>query len=275
MDTGQMVEDTKYKIKPTLWSGLVVLIVYMAIVMGVQLSSGVEYTDITKTSDNLLKGVLIPVIASSIFLTIFALWSGWWKDVFKDKFKIQGHGWMNLLIVFAIIGTIINFVAGDIGSLDTKFILYAALATAFVGYSEELMTRGLLLRGARGSGLTEIKVFLVTSLAFGLMHSLNVLNGQDVKTTVMQVVFTFLAGGVYYAIFRKTGFLWVTMVLHALWDFSLLTNGAGSVNQTPNQVSGLLVVATICTYASYIVLFASIRFFNVKSKNIQATPVEA
>ena len=268
MDTGALVEGTKYRLKPSLWASLVVLVIYMAIVMGVQIGSGIEYTEITKNSNNLLKGVLMPVALSSIFLTLFALWSGWYKDVFKDKFKIQGHNWINLLVVFAIIGTIINFVSGDIGSLGTTFIIYAAIATALVGYSEELMTRGLLLRGARGSGFTEIKVFLITSLAFGLMHSLNILNGQDIKTTVMQVVFTFLAGGVYYAIFRKTGFLWVTMVLHALWDFSLLTNGAGTVNQSPNQVSGIMIIATLCTYASYIVLFASIRFFNVKTKKI-------
>ena len=271
MDTGALAEGTKYRVKPTIWSGLVVFVFYIAIVMGMQIGSGVEYTEITKTSDNLLKGVLLPVLTSSIFLTIFALWSGWWKDVFKDKYKIQGHNWINLLVVFAIIGTIINFVAGDITSLDTKFILYAAIGTALVGYSEELMTRGLLLRGARGSGFTEIKVFLITSLAFGLMHSLNILNGQEVGTTLMQVVFTFLAGGVYYAIFRKTGFLWVTMVLHGLWDFSLLTNGAEALNKATPEVGGIMVVDTLCTYASYIVLFASIRFFNVK-KNDQPQP---
>lgn len=264
MDTGVLVEGTKYRVKPTLWSGLVVFIFYLAIVMGMQIGSGVEYTEITKTSDNLLKGVLLPVLTSSIFLTIFAMWSGWWKDVFKDKYKIQGHNWINLLVVFAIMGTIINFVAGDITTLDTKFILYAAIGTALVGYSEELMTRGLLLRGARGSGFTEVKVFLITSLAFGLMHSLNILNGQEVGTTLMQVVFTFLAGGVYYAIFRKTSLLWVTMVLHALWDFSLLTNGAEVVNKATPEMGGLLALGAFFTYASYIVLFASIRFFNVK-----------
>ncbi|EFK95658.1 Abortive infection protein [sediment metagenome] len=264
MDTGAQVEGSTYRLKPSLWSGFIVLVIYMAIVMGIQIGSGVEYTEITKSSENLLRGVLIPVASSSIFLTIFALWSGWWKDVFKDKFKIQGHNWMYLLVVFAVIGTVVNFVAGDIGSLNTSFIAYAAIATALVGYSEELMTRGLLLRGARGSGFSEIKVFLITSLAFGLMHSLNILNGQDVKTTLLQVMSTFMAGGVYYAIFRKTGFLWVTMVLHALWDFSLLTNGADTVNKSPTELSGVLILATLCTYASYIVLFASIRFFNVK-----------
>lgn len=273
MDTGALVEGTKYRVRPTLWSGLVVFVFYLAIVMGMQIGSGVEYTEITKTSDNLLKGILVPVLTSSILLTIFALWSGWWKDVFKDKFKIQGHKWMNLLVVFAIIGTIINFVAGDIASLDTKFILYAAIGTALVGYSEELMTRGLLLRGARGSGFTEVKVFLITSLCFGLMHSLNILNGQDVKTTAGQVLFTFLAGGVYYAIFRKTGFLWVTMVLHALWDFSLLTNGAEVVNKATPEMGGLMALGAVFTYGSYIVLFASIRFFNIK-KNDTPEPVK-
>ena len=275
MDTGAIVEGTKYRLKPNIWTALAVFVVYGIIVMGLQISSGVEYTEITKNSHNLLRGVLIPVAASSLYVTIFALWSGWWKDLFRDKFKIQGHRWINLLVVFAIIGTIANFAGGHIGKLDGTFILYAAIGTALVGYSEELMTRGLLLRGARGSGFTEIKVFLFTSLMFGMMHGLNSLNGQAVGTTLLQVGSTFAAGAIYYAIFRKTGFLWVTMVLHALWDFSLLTNGAETVNQAP-KLSGPLLIGTICTYASYIVLLASIRFFNVKKATKQSKqPAEA
>ncbi|MDQ5953940.1 MAG: Abortive infection protein, partial [Patescibacteria group bacterium] len=53
MDTGALVEGTKYRLKPSLWASLVVLIIYMAIVMGVQIGSGIEYTEITKNSNNL------------------------------------------------------------------------------------------------------------------------------------------------------------------------------------------------------------------------------
>ena len=61
---------------------------------------------------------------------------------------------MHVFLILVVFGIIANFLIGSIGSLDTTFIIYAFIATAFVGYSEELLTRGLLVRGARGSGLT-------------------------------------------------------------------------------------------------------------------------
>lgn len=236
---------------------------YIIVIVGLQKLSGVPYTDFTETSSNMLRGILLPVAVASLYVGVFAKWSGWSQDVFKDKFKIQGHNWMYLLVIFAVIGTIGNIAFGNIGDRSSTFILYAAIATGLVGYSEELMTRGLLLRGARGSGLSEIKVFLFTSGLFGAMHALNIFNGQDVKTTLTQVLFTFGAGAVYYAIFRKTGLLWVTMVLHATWDFSLLT-GADGVNDASAASAGQGLLG-ILVYASYIVLFASIHLFNVKA----------
>jgi membrane protease YdiL (CAAX protease family) len=264
MDTGKTRDDITYKVTPNIKNSLFVFLGYLIIVAGLQKLSGVAYTDVTQTSENMLKFIIFPVLIATIYITIFAIWSGWWKDLFKDKFKIQGHKWMYLLIVFAVIGTIGNIATGTISEKTTSFILYAAIATALVGYSEELMTRGLLLRGARGSGLSEVKVFLLTSLMFGLMHALNIINGQDLKTTMVQVLLTGLSGGIYYAIFRKTGLLWVTMFLHAAWDFALLT-GTSELNQTStaSDAAGLL---GIFVYGSYIVLFASIHLFNVKNK---------
>lgn len=263
MDTGKTQEDFTYKVTPNIKNSLIVFLGYLILVAGLQKLSGVPYTDFTASNANMLKGILLPVLAASLYVAAFAKWSGWWKDVFKDKFKIQGHNWMYLLVVFAVIGTIGNMALGDIADRNTTFILYAAIATGLVGFSEELMTRGLLLRGARGSGLSEVKVFLFTSAMFGAMHSLNIINGQDVKTTLTQVFFTAMSGAIYYAIFRKTGFLWVTMVLHATWDFALLT-GTEGVNQASGVSAGQGLLGLL-TYASFIVLFASIHLFNVKT----------
>lgn len=263
MDTGMTRAGTIYKVTPNIKNSLLVFLGYIIIIVGLQKLSGVPYTDFTASESNMLRGILLPVAAASLYVGIFAKWSGWSKDVFKDKFKIQGHNWMYLLVIFAVIGTIGNVAYGNIADRSTTFILYAAIATALVGFSEELMTRGLLLRGARGSGFSEVKVMLFTSGLFGAMHALNIFNGQDVKTTFTQVLFTFGAGAVYYAIFRKTGFLWVTMVLHATWDFSLLT-GADGVNDASAASAGQGILG-ILVYASFIVFFASIHLFNIKA----------
>jgi membrane protease YdiL (CAAX protease family) len=209
-------------------------------------------------------GVLIPVAVGSLILTVVAIWSGWWKDVWRDKFQIKGHNWMYIFVILALIAIIGNFIKGSIGSLDIMFIVTIFIATAFVGYSEELLTRGLLIQGARGSGLSEIKVFLIVMLVFGLFHGINFLLGQAAIATLQQMLLAGLAGGVYYAIFRKTGFLVATMVLHALFDFSLLSQGMV-------QYALMALVVSGATYISYILLIPAARNFNVKKEKIEET----
>jgi len=82
-------------------------------------------------------------------------------------------------------------------------VVYAAIGTMLVGHSEELLIRGLLIRGVRGSGAPEIGVFFASSIAFGLLHGINVLNRQSVRTTVIQVIFTAVFGGAMYTSRRR------------------------------------------------------------------------
>jgi membrane protease YdiL (CAAX protease family) len=246
-----------YRLKPTLLNALIIVVVYVFILIGMQILSGIPYTDIAKSSNNLLFGVLIPVVIGSIFLTIIAVWSGWWKDVWRDQYKIKNHPWMHIFLILFVIMIIANMLSGSITSLDPSFIIVALIATAFVGYSEELLTRGLLIRGARGSGYAEIKVFLIVMVVFGCLHGVNVINGQAILPTIQQVVLAGLSGGVFYTIYRKTGLLVVPMIIHALMDFSILTMGTV-------QSLTMTLVAAFATYLSYVLLIFAARNFNVK-----------
>jgi uncharacterized protein len=254
----EVINEPQYRLKPNLRNALLIVFFYMIYIFLMMYFSGVPYyTDFAKSSSNMLHGVLIPVAIGSLLLTVIAVWSGWWKDLWRDKYHIKGHNWMYIFVVLVVLEILGNFFKGNIGSLDTSLIVTIFVATAFVGYSEELLTRGLLIRGARGSGLSEVKVFLIVMLVFGLFHGINFLLGQAASATLQQMILAGLAGGVYYAIFRKTGFLVVTMVLHALFDFSLITQ-----TMVQNALMALLVTGAI--YLSYILLLPAARNFNVK-----------
>ena len=100
-----------------------------------------------------------------------------------------------------------------------------AVGVLLVGFSEEMVTRGLMIVGLRG-GLKEPMVWLVSSLLFGLLHAINIVFGQAVDATLQQIVFAFLLGTAFYVTRRVTGTLLVCMVLHALWDFGTIGNDA-------------------------------------------------
>ena len=131
--------------------------------------------------------------------------------------------------------------------------LYAAglVGTLFVGIAEETLTRGLLLTAFRG-GMGEVGVWFWTSLLFGLLHSLNILFGQSVGATILQIAFAFVLGSVLYACRRATGLLAIPIVLHGLWDFTtFLSTGEGATVSSGAQgiiVYGAVIVCIVALF---------------------------
>ena len=77
--------------------------------------------------------------------------------------------------------------------------------------------------GSRGITLTvflkkysELKSIIFSSLGFGLLHLLNLLNGADVVWTLGQVIWAFIIGLFYGYVFVKTRSLLPSMIVHYL-----------------------------------------------------------
>ena len=81
-------------------------------------------------------------------------------------------------------------------------------------------------------------VWAFSGAIFALIHVPNIVFGQDVGPTLQQVVFAFAVGLTYYVTRRIAGTLIVTMVLHALWDFSTFIQ-AHSVDKLDNPTASL------------------------------------
>ena len=119
--------------------------------------------------------------------------------------------------------------------MGAAMILWLALGTLGVGFSEEITYRGLALVGFRG-GYSEVKVWLFTSLLFGLLHGVNLILGQGAVLTVRQVIFAFVLGSIFYAIRRISGTIVVVMVIHALWDFGSFSHVAGKAGAVAAKI---------------------------------------
>lgn len=106
-------------------------------------------------------------------------------------------------------------------------LLLLAVNAAFVGLSEELMFRGVLL-SALLARLGVRRAALVGAIAFGAIHSANVLVTGELGPAVGQSVMAIGMGLWATAIRLRTGSLLVPIVLHGLWDlalFSVLATG--------------------------------------------------
>lgn len=212
------------RVQPGLLPALLVFVIYVALIFGLQrlIGGDVDYTEIADSSDNFRDYIVIPIGIVSVFLAIVTTYLGWWRPALFEARSTPV--WMIAWPVLTIVALVVNIVA-DVEPWDTEFLVMVLLGFAFVGFSEELMTRGLLLTGARAR-FGELLSWFISTACFGVMHGLNALNGQDAGTTAVQIALTFVSGTLLYFARRVSGTLLVPMAIHALFD-SALTIHAG------------------------------------------------
>ncbi len=260
------------KVKPTALLGFVVAIGYLGLFLVLEKFFGPSYTDIGKTTDSILRGIVVPLAICTVYTAGLATWWGWWRPALREK--PIGVKWMwSIPIVLGVL-VLVSIDWAQISSLSGTYLLLLAVGTLMVGFNEEMVYRGLAVVAFRGA-YKEVYVWLVTSILFGLLHGANLFLGQALVPTIKQIVFAFVLGSVFYVVRRVTGSLAVLMILHALWDFGSFTwAGAFAVtNVGPTalagaNLAGLLMAARLPLQAVLIILCL------VAAKKLFTTPVE-
>ncbi len=170
--------------------------------------------------------VILPVeVVLSAWAVLAARRQGGWKALTLGRPSRAGLLWLlplalPMLATAALVGVDLVRAAPALQPDQWRLLAVVAGCTALVGFSEELVFRGLLLRGAwRLSGL--FHAMLVSAAGFSLLHSVNVLGGSTPGQVGIQLGFTLLFGLLFAPLAVKVGALWPLMVLHFLWDFSL------------------------------------------------------
>jgi membrane protease YdiL (CAAX protease family) len=238
---------TRMRVRPSLGVAILVILGYLAVVFGMWATTGLKYDDVGDTVENVRKGITLSIGVGAVYLVIVTSLLGWWKPAMREPRKVGG-GWMWLIPVLLLLGAIANLAGTKWGRIDEvgSYVLWLGIGTLFVGFSEELLTRGLAIVGARGN-LHERWVWVVSGLVFCLMHAPNALFGQSVTSTLQQMVFAFLVGMTYYVTRRIAGALIVTMALHAIWDFSIFiqAHSVDGMKDKPAALGGFVMYLVI------------------------------
>ena len=95
----------------------------------------------------------------------------------------------------------------------------------FVGFTEELMFRGIGVVAFRRMGLTEARVALDSSVVFGAVHLSNAL--ATGASAIVQAIAVSLTGYFLYLTRRWAGVIWVAMIVHGSQDFLILSGQVG------------------------------------------------
>ena len=206
----------------------------------------VDYNTIGDNTRNVLRGI-VPMVALSLLwglvVSVRAGWSGviWRRQMplaMPRVFWLIPIGWLLLVAV--------RLAATPWATLDATYIAVLAVAMVMVGFNEELLFRGIVATGARGTGAaSEARVLLVSAAAFGLFHLPNALAGQALGATLGQVAYAFVMGCALYISMRLAGSILLPVALHALWDFSVFSSKGVDLGVAGNAASSLLTLMTV------------------------------
>ncbi len=164
---------------------------------------------------------------------------GWYRRVGLCRPRRWNRLWLAwlpaLYVAFALAGG-----TGDRALLSVLGIAGLALA---IGLEEELWTRGLVLESLRWRGTTVAVV--LSSLWFGLLHSLNLLSGQPATATLAQIGFATAFGLAVGAVRVRVGTLWLPIALHALYDVGILLRDVEVVGPSWRELLGFLAIVAL------------------------------
>lgn len=204
--------------------------------------------------------------------------------IFKEK--RQGF-FCSILLGLPLLVLSVVLLISSISSLDTISIpnfLNLILYCISIGIAEEFLCRGLIQNEfVERFGRTEKQVIVsivLSSFFFGLMHITNILAGQSVVETIMQIIQATAAGTLFGSIYYKTKNIWSVVFLHAFYDFSIML---GDVNLIKDCTTGVVtnsiflyqLINSILLCLFYIVAVVLIWKKNEKTKKKQFIPYYA
>jgi membrane protease YdiL (CAAX protease family) len=115
----------------------------------------------------------------------------WWREA-----GFSPHpGWRDFIpalppLFLPLLMVIFQFNNLQVSSIP-QLLVFAALA-AMTGFAEETVFRGISIHALQPRG--NMRAALITSLFFGLVHLVNLLQGANLAATIGQVIFAFLIG---------------------------------------------------------------------------------
>lgn len=150
------------------------------------------------------------------------------------------------------------------GNYWALFLLYCL----GIGLFEEFLFRGVLFKyvaeyfGRSKKGF--IKTFFISSIVFGVAHLLNLFMGAGLSSTLLQVAYSTLIGGLCAFILLKTKNILLCVITHSIYDccgMALDTLGTGAVFDTGT----IICMAVIGVIVGVWVLYST---FTVKENEV-------
>lgn len=232
--------------------GLELLIIFFFTVNG-------AYVTLANPSNAFLKYAGLLPLAFGI--SFYLIKTKKWEDYFsRDKLKpIKDTILFCLPLLFILIVLFIG--NGGIGGFSIyNIILVLVTQILVVAFIEEVVFRGFMLNILISKGFK--LAVLTTSLLFAFTHSLQLLGGQSLEDTIIQVLYAFLIGIVLSLIIVNKQSIMIAIAFHGLNNtLMMIAQNNGS------SVYNYILIAILIIY-SVLFWFRALKIDEIKSEKI-------
>lgn len=220
--------------------------------------------------------VALPIIIAGGLLFLFAVSLGWARELFGRQ-PVPGRPWMWVAVVLVLIPVVIRLIAARWEAYSVSTVLTLLFLGLCIGFAEELLTRGFVVKMLRDGGHGEKLVLVLSSGYFALLHAGNALTGQPLQTVLVTVAYTFGFGAMMYLSLRVTGRLVWAMLLHAATDPTtmLATGGIDTHTAAASTSQGLLSIAGLFSFVYIAVALLAIMLVKNRVDRGAAAPDRA
>lgn len=238
MPSRDQQEQSSGPIPRTIWVGVAAASFYVLIAAVVG-----NLLDPLAGGDDALDFVIatwIPVAVLIIVGLLFARRAGWLREAWSapSPFVERRRWWLLAIPVVLVLQIILLLVDVPWSERAMSVVLIYLVGSLLIGIGEEFYFRGIFriaMRGHHG----ELAALLVTSIAFGLAHTVGYFfNGVPIGATALSVAFLAMNGALFYGALRATGTLWVPILLHGLGDFARFMQSGGDAHEEAQGLSG-------------------------------------
>ena len=193
--------------------------------------------------------VALPIIITSVLLVAFAASVGWLRELFARQ-TLPGRGWMWIALIVVLLINVGALLSIDYAEAGLPLVFTWLLTGLFIGFVEELVTRGFVVNMMRKAGHKEIAVALSSAGIFAALHFTNLFTStQGLAVTLLQIVYTFFFGICMYLVLRVTRTLIAPMLVHASTDPTIFLFGAypsgGPLGLLPTLSTFLVIVTGV------------------------------
>jgi len=240
------------------WKALILVVGYLAVYEPASLLMApfLPYIGDAGSVSYVLVLIAVPVLIGGIILIGFGATLRWLRSVFTRQ-TVRGSGWMWIAMAVVLLFNVLRFASIDYAAAGFDWVAAWLLAGLFIGFSEELLTRGYVVRIMRSAGHSEIAVGLVSAALFALLHGFNFFTGQPILPTLLQMLYTFFFGFCMYLALRVSGTIIAPILLHASTDPSIFMQGtypaAGSVSSIAQLGNVVLILVGVLLVVVFIV----------------------